>query len=141
MVGTDLVTMQFDPSHREDIVNGSKRSTLRYQPSELPTIGEPFILEEAKSLDYLGTAICIERGYESVDWIVKDPIYGHRPYESVESCIDHLQGYYPKEEFSADTCLEIVYWGDLIGRKIDFDLRRNIRSVEPVTDRPDGGEG
>lgn len=117
----DLVTMKFHPDHRERILNGVKRATLRYEPDDLPNIGEPFVLEEAETLDYLGTAICIERGYESIDWIVRDPILGHRAYASERECINDLQQYYPDAELTPETCLEIVYWGDLIGRKLEWE--------------------
>jgi hypothetical protein len=119
----DLPHLKFAPSHRERILNGVKRATLRYDPDELPGIGEPFVLEEADTGDYLGTAVCIERGYERIDWLVKDPILGHRRYESEAELIRELEGYYPDAEFTPETCLEIVYWGKLIGRKIEFDLR------------------
>lgn len=117
-----LPVINFDEKHRENILNGVKRSTLRYDPDYLPSIGEPFVLHDSKG-DYLGTSICIERGYESLNWIVKDPILGHRRYHTVEECISEMQEYYPDIEFTPSTCVEIVYWGDLIGRKIEFDYR------------------
>lgn len=119
----ELPTIEFDREHRERILNGIKRATLRYESYDLPSVGEPFILQESDTKDYLGTAICIERGYESIDWIVEKPILGHRRYESERECILELNGYYPEVEFTPETCLEIVYWGDLIGRKLEWDLR------------------
>jgi len=125
MTVMDLVRMKFHPNHRERILNGVKRATLRYDadPDDLPGVGEPFVLKEAETRDYLGTAVCIERGYESIDWIVKRPILGHRAYASERECIRELERYYPDAELTPETCLEIVYWGDLIGRKLEWDLR------------------
>lgn len=120
---SDLVHLTFHPDHREAILNGVKRATLRYQPDELPSVGEPFVLKEADTRDYLGTAVCIEYGYESIDWIVKQPILGHRAYASERECIRELERYYPDAELTPETCLDIVYWGELIGRKLEWDLR------------------
>lgn len=119
----DMVKLEFDSKHRERILNGIKRATLRYKPSELPTVGEPFTLYESDTGDYLGTAVCIERGYESIDWLVKYPVLGHRRYASERELIREMESYYPNAEFTPETCLEIVYWGDLIGRKLEWDLR------------------
>lgn len=113
--------LKFNTEHQAAILNGTKRATLRFEPDrDLPMIGHPFKLV-TETGSWIATSVCRDRGYESIDWIVRLGIEGHRDYSSVDECITHLQRYYPGAEMDAETCLEIVYWGDLLGRKMDYE--------------------
>ena len=105
----DIPTLAFAEEHIEPILAGRKTATLRLDLDPPLRHGQRFQLVDEDG-ERFASSIVSDRGYESIDWIVKLGIDGHRDYDSEAELIEEMEQYYPDAELTPETCLDIVYW-------------------------------
>lgn len=105
---SDAPTLAFAAEHIEPILKGKKTSTLRLDGPDI-SLGQRFQLVDEHG-ERFASATLNDAGWESIDWIVRLGVEGHRDYGSVEECIEHLSEYYPDADLGPKTCLDIYYW-------------------------------
>lgn len=108
MEAVDPPTLKFSEEHIEPILAGRKTSTIRLDGPDI-SIGERFQLLDEDGERFASAPLC-DAGWESIEWIVKLGIEGHRNYRSVEHCINEMSEYYPDADLGPETCLDIYYW-------------------------------
>lgn len=104
----EIPTLKFAEEHIEPILAGRKTATLRLDMDPIQ-IGQRVHLTDEDG-ERFATAIVSDRGYDSIEWLQRAGVEGHRDYGSVGEMIDAMQEYYPDAEIGPQTCLDVVYW-------------------------------
>ncbi|MFC6720943.1 hypothetical protein ACFQGT_00150 [Natrialbaceae archaeon GCM10025810] len=112
MQSHEIPTLKFADRHVQPILGRRKTATIRYDLEHTLRIGECVHLCD-ESGDRFASAIVSDTGYESAQWIADRGIDGHRSYRSVDELLAELETYYPDADLTPETCLDIVYWGEV----------------------------
>lgn len=107
----EIPTLKFAEEHIQPILRGQKTATLRLD-MDLIQIGQRVHLVDEDGVRF-ATVVVSDRGYESIEWLQRAGVDGHRDYDSVEEMIEAMQRYYPDADIGPQTCLDVVYWEEL----------------------------
>ncbi|ELZ84416.1 hypothetical protein C453_12756 [Haloferax elongans ATCC BAA-1513] len=100
--------LNFADKHIDAILGGRKTLTYRIT-DDVPRTGERVQLIDESGERFASVHIA-DTGYITVEQAARENIDGHRTYRSTAELIDELEGYYPDEEITPETTLEIIYW-------------------------------
>lgn len=107
------IKLKFDNKHIPQILSGEKTVTLRVgMGSDEFREGDPIMFCDEEG-DFFAEAEVKDRSYTTVAMAARMDWDGHTDYDSADQLLDQLQGYYPDEDISPDTRLEIIEWGKL----------------------------
>lgn len=114
MKGTQQATiaqLKFADEHVETILAGRKTATIRYEidSHDALRVGRRFRLVDQDG-ERFASAIVIDRGVTTAEWIVENGVEGHEPYCDLNEFYDQMREYYPRAELGPETCFEIIYW-------------------------------
>lgn len=101
--------MKFADKHVDAILGGRKTLTFRLATENSPNIGDRLRLLDESGERFASVPVA-DVGYISVETAAHENIDGHRTYRSTDELIEELEGYYPDEEITPETMLDIVYW-------------------------------
>lgn len=108
---TDLDTtilLEFSRENVPPVINLAKWVTARYGLEEIVTPGRPLVMLTggnpfAKAPVEMTTEMTVSEFY-AFDF------HGHKSYRSVDDCLAHLQGYYPKSTLTEGSMLDVIGW-------------------------------